>query len=100
MVRNSALHQYLLGLAEEKPYDMVVRTREVDGAVVVGVNLVDHVLQLRLGRVLAQGSHDRPQFLGGDLSYTGFQYFDPYKCNRGLSRGLSHDSTSLAGGED
>lgn len=30
------------------------RTREVDGAIVVSVDLVDHILQLRLGRVLAQ----------------------------------------------
>ena len=31
----------------------LLRTWEVDGAIVVGVHLVDHVLQLGLGRVLA-----------------------------------------------
>lgn len=34
------------------------RTGEVNGAVVVGIDLVDHVLQLRLAGVLAQGAHD------------------------------------------
>lgn len=28
-------------------------TREVNGSIVVGVDLVDHILQLGLGRVLA-----------------------------------------------
>ena len=44
-------------------------TREVNGAVVVGIDLVDHVLKLRLGGVLAQGPHDSPQLLGGDLTW-------------------------------
>jgi hypothetical protein len=44
------------------------RTREVNGAIVVGVDLVDHILQFRLGRVLAQGAHDGAEFFGGDLS--------------------------------
>lgn len=48
------------------------RTREVNGAVVVSVDLVNHILQLRLGRVLSQGSHDRAELLGGDLSYTPY----------------------------
>lgn len=48
------------------------RTGEVNGAVVVGVNLVDHVLQLRLGGVLAQRAHDSAQLLGGDLAYWSF----------------------------
>lgn len=39
---------------------------EVDGAVAVGVHLVDHVLQLGLGGVLPQGAHDGAQLLGGD----------------------------------
>ena len=43
-------------------------TREIDGAVVVSVNLIDHVLQLRLGRVLAQRAHNGTQLLGGDLA--------------------------------
>lgn len=48
------------------------RTREVNGAVVVGVDLVNHILQLGLGRVLTQGPHDRAELLGGDLSYTPY----------------------------
>ena len=47
-------------------------TGEVNGAVVVGVNLVDHVLQLRLGGVLAQRAHDSTQLLGGDLAYWSY----------------------------
>lgn len=46
------------------------RTREVNGAVVVGIDLVDHVLQLRLRGVLAERAHDGAQLLGGDLSYS------------------------------
>lgn len=33
-------------------------TREINGAVVVGVHLVDHVLKLRLAGVLAERAHD------------------------------------------
>jgi len=44
--------------------------REVDGAVVVGVDLVNHVLKLRLGGVLAQRAHDGTELLGGDLAIT------------------------------
>ena len=47
-------------------------TREIDGAVVVSVNLIDHVLQLRLGRVLAQRAHNGTQLLGGDLACVVF----------------------------
>lgn len=36
----------------------------------VGVHFVDHVLQLSLGRVLAQGAHHGAQFLGGDGAVT------------------------------
>lgn len=66
MVRNSIARQYpslvyISGLWSS--------TREVNGAVVVGVNLVDHILQLRLGGVLAQRAHDGAKLLGGDLSY-------------------------------
>lgn len=43
-------------------------TRKVDGAVVVSIHLVNHVLQLRFGRVLAQGTHDGAQLLGGNLT--------------------------------
>lgn len=78
MVRNSSYHALVSGNkaaarrpprappAEQTPE----RTREVDGAIVVGIDLVDHILQLRLGRVLTQRSHDRSELLCGDLSYT------------------------------
>jgi hypothetical protein len=54
MVRNSAYpDQYRpCGNSPKTP------TREVNGAVVVSVYLVDHVLQLRLAGILAEGSHD------------------------------------------
>jgi len=39
---------------------------EVDCAIAVGIDLVDHVLQLCLCGVLSQGAHDRAQLLGGD----------------------------------
>ena len=44
--------------------------REVDGAGAVLVDLVDHILQLGLGGVLAQGAHDGSQLLGGDGAIT------------------------------
>lgn len=44
------------------------RTREVNGAVVVGIDLVDHVLELRLAGVLAERAHDSAELLGGDLT--------------------------------
>ena len=43
-------------------------TRKINSAVVVGINLVNHVLELGLGRVLSQRAHDGAQFLGGDLA--------------------------------
>ena len=43
-------------------------TREVNGAVVVGIDLVDHVLELRLAGILAERAHDGAKFLGGDLT--------------------------------
>jgi hypothetical protein len=43
-------------------------TREVDGSVVIGIHLVDHVLELRLAGVLAERAHDGAQLLGGDLT--------------------------------
>lgn len=39
---------------------------EVYGSVAVGVNLVDHVLELSLGGVLAEGAHDSAELLDGD----------------------------------
>jgi hypothetical protein len=47
---------------------MVSRTREVDSSVVVGIDLVDHILELRLGGVLPKGAHHGAQLLGGDLT--------------------------------
>jgi hypothetical protein len=44
------------------------RTWEINRAIVVGVNFVDHVLQLRFGGILAERSHDSAQLLGSDLS--------------------------------
>ena len=40
--------------------------REVDGAVAVDVDLVDHVLELSLRRVLAERSHHRAELARGD----------------------------------
>lgn len=40
--------------------------REVDRAVAISVDLVDHVLQLSLGWVLPERAHDGAEFLGGD----------------------------------
>jgi len=61
-------------------------TWEVDGAVVVGVDLVDHVLELRLGRVLAQRSHDGAELLGRDLSCAILSE-QPSSCTRGRGSG-------------
>jgi hypothetical protein len=67
---------------------LIVRLRttnlgEVDRVVSIGINLdssaaahpkevlaclVDHVLKLSLGRVLAKGAHDSAELLGGDGS--------------------------------
>ena len=45
------------------------RTWEIDGAIVISVNLVNHILQFGFGRVLAKGSHNSAQLLGGNLSW-------------------------------
>src|SRR5699024_3562262 len=45
-------------------------TREVNGAVVICIHFIDHVLKLRFGRVLSQGAHDGAQFASGNLSYS------------------------------
>merc|ERR1719310_2313866 len=39
---------------------------EIDGAVTIGIHLVDHVLKLSLRWVLSKGAHDCSQLLGGD----------------------------------
>lgn len=41
---------------------------KVDGAVAVRVDLVDHVLEFGLGRVLPEGAHDGAEFASGDLA--------------------------------
>lgn len=46
----------------------VSHTRKVDCAIVVSINFVNHVLQLRLRGVLAEGAHHSAQLLGGDLA--------------------------------
>lgn len=46
----------------------VAYTWEVNGAIVIRVNLVDHVLELGLAGVLAERAHDGTQLLGGDLA--------------------------------
>jgi len=43
-------------------------TREVNGAVVISVNLVDHILKLGFGGILAEGTHDGAEFFRGDLA--------------------------------
>ena len=43
--------------------------REDDGAVIVDVDSVDHVLHLALGRVLAERAHHRAEFFGGDFAW-------------------------------
>ena len=48
--------------------DDKLRTGEVDGPIVVGIDLVDHVLELRLGRILTKRAHHSAQLLGSDLA--------------------------------
>ncbi len=63
IVRNSAEHQRL-----DQNILVLAHTREINGAVVISVDLVDHILKLRFGRILAKRSHDSSQLLGSDLS--------------------------------
>ena len=44
--------------------------REIDGAVAISIDLIDHVLELGLSGVLAKGAHDSAQLLGGDGAIT------------------------------
>lgn len=53
-------------------------TWEVNGAIVVCINFVDHVLKLRFGRVLSEGAHDGAQFSGSDLSYPSSIQYQPF----------------------
>ena len=66
MVRNSILVSDLPG--GKKTCHGALRTGKINGAIVVGVNLIDHVLKLRLGWVLTKRPHDCAQLLGGDLA--------------------------------
>lgn len=71
MVRNSVVVRHVskgLGSLSCLQRRGCERTREVNGAIVVSVDLVDHILQLRLGRVLTQRSHDGAELLSGNLS--------------------------------
>lgn len=43
---------------------------EINGAVAVSIDLVNHVLQLSLGRVLTERTHNGAQLLGGDGAVT------------------------------
>merc|ERR1719333_1352620 len=43
---------------------------EVDGAVTIGINFVDHILKLSFSRILAQGAHDSSQLLSSDGAIT------------------------------
>jgi hypothetical protein len=40
--------------------------REINGAVAISIDLVDHVLELSLSGVLAEGAHDGAKLFGGD----------------------------------
>ena len=48
------------------PSHHVQELGKVDGAVSVGINLVDHVPELTLRGVLSQGTHDSPKLPCGD----------------------------------
>ena len=52
--------------------------RKVDGTISIGINLVDHVLELSLRGVLSQGTHDSPKLHGGDRAII--------ICNRAIRR--------------
>ena len=46
-------------------------TWEVNRSIVVRINLIDHVLELRLAWVLTQGSHDSAQLFARDDAFLG-----------------------------
>mmetsp|Transcript_11557 Transcript_11557/g.38203 ORF Transcript_11557/g.38203 Transcript_11557/m.38203 type:complete len:232 (+) Transcript_11557:50-745(+) len=59
--------QFLLGVRVlHLPRHQVQELGEVDGAVTVRVDFVDHVLELGFGGVLSERPHDGAEFLGGD----------------------------------
>ena len=43
---------------------------EIDGSGAISINLVDHVLELSLSWVLAEGTHDGSKLLGGNGTVT------------------------------
>lgn len=45
-----------------------IHTWEIDSAIVICIDLIDHVLQLGFRWILAKRTHHRSQFLGGDLA--------------------------------
>lgn len=47
---------------------MRLRTLEVDSAVLVDIDLVDHVLELAIGGVQTKGTHDCSELILGDLT--------------------------------
>jgi len=69
IVRNSGARRSAFEVGPS-PKEVWRRTRKVDCAVIVGVDFVDHVLQLRLGRILTQRPHHGAQLLGCDLALT------------------------------
>ena len=65
-----SLHELLLGvgalhLAGHKAKEL----GEINGAVAISIDLVDHILKLSLSRVLTEGPHDGSELLGGDCTF-------------------------------
>lgn len=82
---------------ETSSCDRVNCTGEIDGTVVVGIHLVDHILQLRFGRVLAQRAHDGAQLLGGDLACShGSQYLIPSLASNSVASQSARGRSALA----
>jgi len=50
----------------------IVRTLEVNGAGLIGVDFVDHVLQFGVGGMLAKGAHDGAELDSRDVAITVF----------------------------
>ena len=66
-----SLNQLLLGvgvlhLAGHKGEEL----GEINGAVTISIDLVDHVLEFSLSGVLTKGAHDSAELLGGDGAIT------------------------------
>jgi hypothetical protein len=56
----------VLHLASHKGEEL----REINGAIAISIDLVDHILKFSLSGVLSKRAHDCPKFLGGDGSVT------------------------------